>query len=72
MPDPTGDQPSLFTIAVALARTETKVDALLNTQSKHGEDIRQLQARRWPLPVVGSCLAAIGVGSTLYALVHPH
>lgn len=62
------DQPSLFTIAVSLARTETKVDTLLTTQSKHGEDIRALQARRWPLPVVSACIAAGG----LAALVIPH
>lgn len=57
IPDPT---------AVILARLEIKVDTLLAASGDHEARLRALEARRWPLPVVG---AVSGVVSLLVSLI---
>lgn len=55
-------------------RTSQKVDTMsgkLDTTSTDVEKrLRDLEARRWPLPVLCALLAAISAGTTLWGVAH--
>lgn len=59
-PDPT---------AVILARLELKVDQLLVSSGDHEARLRALEARRWPLPVVGAVSGLVSLAVSFVPLV---
>lgn len=50
-------------LSILLARLEVKLDQLLTVSGDHEARIRNLETRRWPLPVVAvlTGVAALGI-----------
>ena len=59
-------------LQVAVARLEEKVDVLIRTVSKQGEDIDGLKSRRLPLPAITTACAAVGAVGGIWANVKGH
>lgn len=56
-------------LSILLARLEVKLDQLLTLSSDHESRLRSLEARRWPLPVVGAATGGLALLISLAPLV---
>lgn len=59
-------------MAVSVARLEVKMDNVVNTLKEHGDDLKELKDRRFPLPIVGVLLALAGGICGVVAMFKPH
>ena len=50
---------------LVLARLEVKLDQLLSVSGDHEARLRNLESRRWPLPVVGIVCSGVAVLTSL-------
>lgn len=57
-------------MAVSVARLEVKMDNVVTTLKEHGDDLKELKARRFPLPVLGVLLALAGGICGFVSMLH--
>lgn len=65
---PNGD-PTSMDLLVVLTRVETKLDAVMGTQTDHEDRIRTLERSRWPLPSIAALIGVCGVAISTYNMI---